>query len=1434
MGCPLYVFCPELQAESNVDADSVIEQVKMNREEGRVVIAYRAASPLRENAIISVKTALSAKFPGYRLTLEYHFEYANMAKEHIGCLVQELKDGGMPLNGYVDGMETTVEGNAVVLQVQNGVSMLEEMGFAATLEDAVEQRCGTRPVVQLVQEAPLEMEEIQRHLDEKAVKAAAVQKKANAIPAPKIKGLDLQDKPAELIFGKNFKATAITPMSGLSEDIGQCVICGDVFKTEVRTFPRRKIVTVCITDGTSSVTIKHSDWPDAKLGRFETLKNGDTLLVKGEFCYDDFNHGYIVKPKDILQVYKKPFTDDAPEKRVELHLHTKLSMLDALCDTGEIVNLAARLGHKAIAITDHGVVQAFPEAMLACDKIRKINPDFKVIYGVEAYFVDDAASVITGEAAGNIEETSFVVFDIETTGLSPNRDTITEIGAVVVENGEVVETFNTFVNPGRPIPQEVVRLTGINDSMVADAPGQEEAIHQFLDFVNGRVLVAHNGHNFDMRFIAIAAQNAGRQANLSCIDSLTLAQILYPGMGSYKQGSIAKHLHVPPYQQHRACDDAKALAQIFLEMLKAIKERGVAKLELLNTGLGSVSALSRRAQHIIILVQSQQGLKNLYRIISESHINYYAKGRNKGPRVPRSLLNRYREGLLLGSACEAGELYRAVLRGAQDDELKKIAAYYDYLEVQPIGNNEFLLRKGEVESEKTLQEYNKTIVRLGKEMDKLVVATGDVHFVRPEDAIFRAIIQSGQKFDDCDEQAPLYFRTTDEMLKEFSYFDKKTAYELVVENPGKIADSIDGEIRPIPRGTFTPSIEGSEEMLRTSTMERAYELYGNPLPGWIEDRLQKELDSIIKHGYAVLYVIAQKLVKYSEEHGYLVGSRGSVGSSAVAFFGSISEVNPLPPHLHCRSCGHSILAEGTTFSTGFDLPAEPCPKCGNQMVGDGNDIPFETFLGFDGDKEPDIDLNFSGEFQAQAHKYTEDLFGKEYVFKAGTVSGMQEKTAYGYVKNYLEERGRKVGQAEIDRLVLGCSGVKRTTGQHPGGMVVVPSNYEVYDFCPIQHPADDKDKGVVTTHFEFKYLHDTLLKLDELGHDIPTFCKYLTDTTGIAMDEVPMNDAKTLSMIISTEAMGVTPEEIGSEVGTFAIPELGTNFVRQMLVEAQPKTFSDLIQISGLSHGTDVWNGNAQDLIRDKVCTISEVIGTRDGIMTYLLHKGIEPKKAFDIMELTRKGKIAGGGFPEGAEEDLRAHGVPEWYLDSCRKIKYMFPKAHAVAYLIAAMRMMWFKVYYPVEFYATYFTVRGEDIDYEAAIGGKEVAQKHMAQIRQRLNSVDKKDRSAKDEDMLTSLQVLNEYLCRGFICLPIQLGKSRAKQFMVEDGKIRLPFLSLKGVGETAATSLENATLSGQSYLSMDELQQATSVSSSVMEGLENAGALGGMPKSNQISFF
>ena len=1407
-------------------AGVLVERVESLWASKAIVVCLRSPRPLDGALCERLCVSLEQIFSGVDIRIHNYFPFEQISEQSLHRMIDEMKEEGLPVNGFLDRAGFSLAGTDLTVHLRTGKHILESVEFPRRLAERIGERTGVTPKVTLEVGAAQDDKAWEAHLQSKA---PAVEFKAQKTTAPalKIPGLDLTDAPVTIFHGKAFKPGTLQHLGQMGSEGGKVMVWGDVFASEVKG-NYRKNYTVSITDYTGSINLKIREQEGEDCSKWEGLKPGTTLVVRGNFTYDKYENDFVIYPYDVMIVERRPREDNAPEKRVELHLHTKLSSMDGFCDPGEIVRTAHRMGHRAIAITDHGVVQGFPEAMLAADAIHKKDPDFKLIYGLEAYFVDDMIPVVYEGGTGSIQDT-FVIYDTETTGLSPASERLTEIGAVLVEKGRITETFGTFVNPGKPIPQKIVQLTGITDAMVADAPQPEEAIRMFKEFAGDRILVAHNAHNFDMRFLHVAARRAGFEFNNPYIDTLPLAQALYPGLRNYKLDTINKHLEIQPFNHHRAVDDAMALARIFCKMLEDLKERGLERVQQINTGLGgNQEVLKKKYFHMIILVENNVGLKNLYKLVSEAHTTYFFKK----PRVPRSLLDKHREGLLIGSACEAGELFRAVEDGRDFDELCNIARYYDFLEVQPLGNNEFMLREGMVDSIEQLKEYNRTIVRIGEALNKMVVATGDVHFQDPEDAVYRAVLQAGNGFKDADNQPPLFYHTTEDMLERFNYLSPEKAFEIVVTNPNKIADMIDGNVRAIPKGTYPPSIEGAEEQLRSATWENAKKHYGDPLPEIVEKRLTRELDSICGHGFAVLYVIAVKLVAYSNQHGYQVGSRGSVGSSAVAHFSGISEVNSLPPHYLCPNpeCKHSEFITDGSVSDGFDLPDKVCPVCGTQMLVDGHDIPFETFLGFNGDKEPDIDLNFSGEYQSHVHRYTEEIFGKEFVFKAGTVSGLQDKTAYGYVKKYLEERSRVVNHAEENRLTLGCTGVKRTTGQHPGGMVVVPDTYEINDFCPIQHPADDKEKGVFTTHFEFKYLHETLLKLDELGHDVPTMYKYLEDMTGIPMEDVPMNDPRVISLLVTPEALGVTPEQIDSQTGTFGIPELGTPFVRQMLLEAQPKSFSDLTQISGLSHGTDVWNGNAQDLIKNGTCTISDVIGCRDSIMTYLLHKGLEPKLAFNIMELTRKGKVAKGGFPEGAEEEMRRCGVPECYMDSCRKIKYMFPKAHAVAYLIAAIRLMWFKVYHPQAFYATWFTVRGDDLDYEAAVGGQKVAWQHLQQVNARI----KEEKKAKDEDIQVSLQLVNEMLARGYEFLPIELGKSRASRYVLEDDKVRLPFTSLKGVGEAAAIALEEATKNGNNFLSIEELQQASGVSSAIMENLRSVGALGSLPESSQVSLF
>ena len=1404
----------------------IVEHARMLRQSQQVIFTLRSAAPLDKGLCARLLASLQPDYEGFELKIENHFGYAMLDEAALRDLLEEMKADGVPINGFLDRCSITILGQSITVGVRHGTKFLQEMGFEKLLADCIARHTGVTPKVSLISAvSEAEQHQMEEKLERKIAPPVVKFEKKNTAPSIKVEGLDLTDKPVTIFHGKMFTPKNLTPLKDLGGEGGKCTIWGDVFFTEVKG-NYRKIYTVSITDYTGSINLKIRAQEGEDCSKWESIGKGTTVIVRGDCSYDKYEHDYIVYPYDVLFVERKKREDTAPVKRVELHLHTKLSSMDGFCDPGGIVRLAHRMGHPAIAITDHGVCQGYPEAMLAADDIHKKDPDFKLIYGCEAYFVDDMIPCVYGVKDEPLNG-EFCVFDTETTGLDPGVEYLTEIGAVIVRNGEVVEEFDTFVKPGKPITSKITELTGITNEMVADAPSEAEALKAFLDFVDGRILVGHNAHSFDIRFLRAAAKRSGIEFEPTYIDTLTMAQAMYPGLHNYKQGTINKHLELPAYEAHRACEDSAALGRIFCVMLKDLEEKQVTAVSGINTGLGgNREVLKKKYYHLIILVRSQMGLKNLYKIVSEAHVNYFFKK----PRVPRSLLNKYRDGLILTSACEAGELYRAIVEGRSYEELKKIASYYDVLEVQPLGNNAYMVRDGKVESEEVIKDFNRTVIKLGEDLHKPVIATGDVHFTEPEDAIYRSVLQAGNGFKDADNQPPLFYRTTEDMLNQFSYLPREKAYEIVVTNPRKIAASIDGNVRAIPRGTYPPSIEGAEQQLRDATWEHAKRDYGDPLPEIVEKRLQKELDSICGHGYAVLYVIAVKLVAYSNAGGYQVGSRGSVGSSAVAHFSGISEVNSLPPHYRCPKCRYSEFITDGSVDDGFDLPDKNCPHCGTRMLVDGHDIPFETFLGFYGDKEPDIDLNFSGEYQSNVHRYTEELFGKANVFKAGTVSGIQDKTAYGYVKKYLDDRGRTVNHAEENRLTLGCTGVKRTTGQHPGGMVVVPDTYEIYDFCPIQHPADDVAGGLLTTHFEFKYLHDTLLKLDELGHDMPTFYKYFEEYTGIPVDSIPMNDPKVYSLLTSPEELGVTPEQIDSQTGTFGIPEMGTNFVRGMLVEARPKNFSELIQISGLSHGTDVWTGNADELIRSGTCTIAEVIGCRDSIMLYLLRKGLEPKMAFDIMEAVRKGKVAKGGFAPGWEEAMREHEVPDWYIESCRKIKYMFPKAHAVAYLMSAIRLMWFKLYHPQAFYAVYFTVRGDDIDYEAAVGGAAVARAHMNEVKRRL----KEEKNAKDEDVLVSLQLVNEMLVRGYEFLPIELGKSRGSKYVVEDGKVRLPFSSLKGLGGAAADALEKVTIHGEEYISVEELQQASGVGSSILDRLRQVGALGDLPESSQVSFF
>ena len=1383
-----------------------------------------------------------------RVSISPRYQMDSLTEEYIDSLKDYLVLRTPSAQGYLaDSQWTRTEKGLQVSLLDTGTEYLslsfrqlpELIRSETGIQCAVELKDTAQETAQKLDERSIrDREERLRRVAKKAAQQREEGKKTVKVVSVKSSNRRRARKPFQakkddsLLFGRLYDEQVVAIRDAVNS-VGSVTIRGEVFfidhkeiksKSDGREWMK---IGFDITDLTGSIRVSKFVAADKAGELIDLIKSGMYLTVQGKITYDNYMKETVMEPTGILKSTKKVRMDHSEHKRVELHMHTNMSTMDGITPMKQLMQRAKQWGHTAIAVTDHGCAQAFPDAMHAIER-NKI--DLKVLYGVEAYYVDDseAVSVVRGEYDAPLSET-FVCFDTETTGLRPDSEEITEIAAIKVRDGEIIDEFQTYVNPHKPIPPNITELTGISDETVREAPELAEALPAFLDFAGGLPLVAHNA-GFDMAFIRKGCDSLGIQREFTSIDTVEMSRILFPDMAKVKLNVLAKALKVGPFEHHRASEDASVLGRIFIKLLDKLKEehhaQNISDINPVLAGLkaksGSLKHLKR--YHFIVLAKNQTGLKNLYKLISYSHLKYY----NKKPIMPRSELIRHREGLIFGSACEAGELFSAMIAGADHKQLVKIASFYDYLEIQPIANNAFMIAKGIAKDEEDLRSFNRRILALADELGKPCVATGDVHFLEPEDEAFRRILMAGMGFTDADNQAPLYLKTTDEMLEEFSYLGEDRAYEVVVTNTNKIADMCD-TLRPVPRENYPPKIEGSAKELEDMCYEKAKRMYGDPLPEKVLKRLERELGSIIGNGYDVMYMIAQKLVAKSLEDGYLVGSRGSVGSSLVAFMSDITEVNSLGPHYLCPNCKYLEWHDTEGISCGVDMPPKKCPNCGTELRREGFAIPFETFLGFNGDKVPDIDLNFSGEYQPKIHWYTGELFGHDHVFRAGTIGTVAEKTAYGYVKKYMDERGMEVGRAEENRLTAGCTGIKRTTGQHPGGMVVVPQEVEIYDFCPVQHPADDPTSDIITTHFEYHSIDENLLKLDELGHDDPTIIKHLEEMTGVNAQEIPLNDPDVMSLFTSCKALKYVsdePDPILGDLGCIAVPEFGTKFVRGMVRDTKPTTFGELVSISGLSHGTDVWLGNAQVLVESGL-TLNDCICCRDDIMNYLMNKGVEPKLSFTIMEAVRKGK----GLKPEWEEAMKAQNVPDWYIDSCKKIKYMFPKAHAVAYVMMAMRIAWFKVHRPLAFYSAYFSIRAKGFDASCMVLGDSVCLDKIQELKQKDRD---KTISAAEKDMMTTLEVVHEFYHRGFEFAPMNIYKSDAATFLVEDGKLIPPFTSLPGVGEQAALSLVEERKNGEFLSQEDIVIRCPRVSQSVVDLLAQIGALDGLAKSTQVSLF
>ena len=1230
-------------------------------------------------------------------------------------------------------------------------------------------------------------------------------------------------KVSSVLFGNPIKGKPV-PMKELNLKMGNATVAGKVFAAECRETRRPGMwrLSFDMTDYTNSVTVQKNLSAKEAESFGNAVQPGMWLMVQGKMEPTWDGKDIQLNPYHVNVIEHKGREDKAEEKRVELHLHTRMSNMDALTDTGSVVKQAIKWGHPAIAITDHGVVQSFPDAAKAS------GGKIKILYGMEGYFVNnlDDRIAVHGDQDCDLDD-EIVCFDIETTGLKVNREAITEIGAVILSHGEVKDCFQTFVNPNRKLTPEIIGLTGITDDMLRGAPQLKEALTNFLNFVGGRPLAAHNAE-FDISFIREGCRKTGLEFHPTYIDSLILAQNLLPGLGKYKLDVVAEALDLPAFNHHRASDDGATVGYMLIPFWKMLRERGVNRLQEINREMEKLRPLgnkvNRHPRHIILLARNKMGLKNLYQLISLSNLKYF----KRVPIIPKSALKQHREGLIVGAACEAGELFRAVVDHKDWDELKRIASFYDYLEIQPLCNNMFMLRDGTVRSVEELKEFNRTIVKLGEELGKPVCATGDVHFQEPEDEVYRHILLASKKFPDANESLPIYFRTTDEMLEEFQYLGKEKAYEVVVKNPRAIADTVE-TIELLPKGhLFPPRLENSHEDLYNMVWGKAHELYGDDLPELVQKRLETELNGILGRGYDVIYMSAQKLVQRSLENGYLVGSRGSVGSSLVAYMAGITEVNALAPHYRCPNCRHTEFILDGSYGCGVDMPDKNCPVCGTKYAKEGFDIPFETFLGFGGDKVPDIDLNFSGEYQAKAHRHAIEMFGETQVFRAGTIGTLAEKTAYGFVKKYLEENGITAGRAEENRLTLGCVGVRRTTGQHPGGLVVVPDDKDMEDFCPVQHPADADDSDTITTHFEYHSMEANILKLDMLGHDDPTMVRMMQDLTGVDPHDIPLDDPDTMSIFISSKVLGYENDEILGPTGAVAIPEFNTRFTRQMLIDTQPKDFNTLVRLSGFSHGTDVWLGNARELIVSGTASVLETVGCRDDIMLYLISQGVDAKTSFKIMEAVRKGKVKKGGFQDGWVDTMKEHDVPDWYIESLSKIGYLFPKAHAVAYVTMAYRIAWFKVHKPLAFYATFFTVRAKAFDAEYCCAGLDAVKRKIREIE------NNKDATAVEQDLMTTLEVCYEFYLRGFTFNTIDIYESEATKFKVVENGLLPPFTSVHGLGESAALDTVEKR-KGKKFVSIEEFAACCNkLSKTHIEQLKKLGAFAGMADTSQLTLF